>query len=298
MVAQFVALVEAGSLSSASRRLGVAKSNLSRSLSKLEKELGTQLIFRNTRNFRPTEAGLHFFELCRNPLFEIRNAGELIKKNEDDLRGKLTLTMAVDVALTIMPTVISDFAKTYPNIEIDIRAEDRIVDLIGEGVDLAIRAGKLTDSNLKSLKISDISLILVATPEYLLNHSRIKNFDQLNEHRIILFNRKFEKSLNVHKKSGQKSKVRLKSSMTLNNPLLAKDFALRGHGIALIPDVICSEDLRTGHLVRVLPDFSAESSALYYVWSPAASESSKLRAFIEFSRERLRKHFVAARDEK
>jgi DNA-binding transcriptional LysR family regulator len=251
------------------------------------------LVFRNTRHFKPTEAGLHFYELCKNPLFEIRHAAEVVKSNETDVKGKLSVTMALDMAHAIMPPLISEFAKTYPNLDLDIRGEDRIVDLVKEGVDVAIRAGHLSDSNLKALKISDISLILVANPAYLTSQSKIRTIEQLKDHRLVLFNKKFEKNFSFNKRGGRKQKLKISSSLLVNNPLMAKSFALLGQGVALVPDLICYEELKSGSLVRVLPEMSAESSSLHFVWPAHASESPKVRAFINFMKDHMRKYFLA-----
>lgn len=293
-VALFVAVVEAGSLSEAARRLNVAKSNLSRALSQLETSLNTQLVFRNTRHFKPTEAGLNFYELCKNPLFEIRHAAEVVKSNETDVKGKLSVTMAVDLAHTIMPPLINEFAKIYPNLDLDIRGEDRVVDIVKEGVDIAIRAGYLSDSNLKALKISDISLILVASPSYLASKTKIRTLEQLKDQRLTVFNKRYEKGFSLVKRGGKKQKLKISSSLLVNNPLMAKSFALLGQGVALVPDIICYEDLKSGELVRVLPEMSAEASSLHFVWSAHNAESPKVRAFINFMKDHLRKYFLAS----
>lgn len=291
-IALFVSVVEAGSLSEAARRLNVAKSNLSRALAKLEKQLGTQLIYRNTRSFHPTEAGLSFYEQCKGPLFDMKIAAENLKKDESQLKGKFIVTMAVDVAHTMMPPIISDFAKAYPKLELDIRGEDRIVDLVKEGVDLALRMGSLADSNLKALKISDVSLILVSTPSYLAQNGKVRSTDQLIDHRMITFNKRFEKSLNMIRRGGRPQKIKISTSISVNNPLIAKAMALNGQGIALIPDIICYEELKSGLLVRVLPEYATESSPFHYVWPSHIAESAKVRAFIDFTRDALRKYFI------
>lgn len=294
-IALFISVFEAGSLSEAARRLNVAKSNLSRALTALEKETGSQLIYRNTRNFNPTEAGIHFYNQCKGPLFEIKQAADHIKQADSALKGRFTITTAVDVAHTILPGIISDFSRAYPKIQIEVRGEDRTVDLIKEGVDLALRLGTLSDSNLKSTKISNTSLILVSTHQYLSNFTKIRSIDQLAEHRLINFNKKFEKSLNLIRKNDRAHrphKVKVTTALSANSPLIAKAFALNGQGIALIPDIICYEELKAGILVRVLPEFSSSPVPFHFVWPSSNAESPKVRAFIDFSKDVLRKYFI------
>jgi DNA-binding transcriptional LysR family regulator len=291
-IALFVSVIEAGSLSEASRRLNVAKSNLSRALTKLEKQLGTQLIYRNTRNFHPTEAGLIFFNQCKGPLFEIKMAGQNLKQDEEQLKGKFIITMAVDIAHTMMPPIISEFAKAYPKLELDVRGEDRTVDLVKEGVDLALRMGSLADSSLRALKISDVSLILVSTPQYLVQNGKVRSVDQLIDHRMITFNKRYEKSLSMVRRGGRLQKIKITTSISVNNPLIAKAMALNGQGIALIPDIICYEELKNGTLLRVLPEYATEAAPFHYVWPSHVSESPKVRAFIDFTHDTLKKYFI------
>lgn len=293
-VALFISVIEAGSLSEAARRLNVAKSNLSRSLSALEKELGVQLIYRNTRNFHPTEAGLNFYNQCRAPFLDIKMATENVKQNEMHLKGNFVITAAVDLAHTVLPSIISDFSKAYPKLNVEIRAEDRFVNLVKEGVDLALRMGSLSDSDLRAAKISDISLILVSTAQYLNSAPRIRVVEHLKEHSYISFNRKFDKNITLIKRGGSTHRVKMSSHLAANNPLIAKSITLLGKGIALLPDFICYEELKTGQLVRVLPDFASEASPVHFVWPSRGGESPKVRAFVDFSRDTLRKYFITS----
>jgi DNA-binding transcriptional LysR family regulator len=271
----------------------LGKYNLSPALSALEKELGLQLVYRNTRHFQPTEAGLQFYQQCRQPLRDILSASEDLRQNEKNLKGKFIITVAVDMAHTIMPPVVAAFSQAYPKLNIEIRAEDRQVDLVKEGVDLALRVGTLSDSNLKALKISDVTLILVANPTYLASHAKIRTVANLADHRMICFNRKYEKQLTLMKKNGSTAKIKVSSSLIANNPLIARALALQGQGVALLPDVICYEELKSAQLVRVLPELMGAPSPFHYVWPSHIAESPKVRAFIDFSVGDFRKFFTA-----
>lgn len=291
-IALFVNVVEAGSLSEAARRLGIAKSNVSRALTALEKEVGSQLVYRNTRNFHPTEAGLNFYNQCKGPMFEVKMAAENLKQNETSLKGKFIITTAVDMALTILPPIVAEFAKNYPKLNLEIRAEDRRVDLVHEGVDLAIRMGNLQDSNLKALKISEVSMILVASSQYINNNPKVRTIENLTDHRMIAFNKKYEKGFSLIKRGGKSQKIKTHSTLLANTPLFAKSFTLLNQGIALLPDIICYDEIKRGELVRVLPDWSTESTPCHFVWPSHVSESPKVRAFVDFSKDLLRKYFI------
>lgn len=293
-IALFVNVVEAGSLSEAARRLGVAKSNVSRALTALEKDIGSQLVYRNTRNFHPTEAGLNFYNQCKGPMFEVKIAAESLKQNESTLKGKFIITTAVDVALTILPPIVAEFAKSYPKLNLEIRAEDRRVDLVQEGVDLAIRMGNLQDSNLKALKISEVSMILVASSQYINNNPKIRTIENLADHRMISFLKRYEKGFDLVRRGGKKQKVKINSSMLANTPLFAKSFAMLHQGVALLPDIVCYDEIKRGELVRVLPDWATESSPCSFVWPSHVAESAKVRAFVDFSKDLLRKYFITS----
>ena len=288
-MALFVAIVEAGSLSEAARRLNVAKSNLSRGLTQLEKKLGTQLVYRNTRNFQPTEAGRHLYQLCREPLFQIRAAGETIQHDQDELKGKLIVTMAIDLAHTMMPALLAEFVKRYPKIELDIRGEDRTVDLVKEGVDLALRIGPLVDSNLRALKIGEIRLIFVSTPAYLNSAPKIRQLEQVAQHPITLFSVRQEKLTVLNKKTNRKFKLKLHAHVMVNTPIAAKSLVASGLGVALLPDFICYEEIKSGQMVRVMPEWSTEPAPFHYVWPSHIAQSPKVKALIDLTHAELKK---------
>lgn len=294
-IALFISIVEAGSISEAARRQNTAKSNLSRALAALEKATGSQLVYRNTRHFHPTEAGIAFYNQCKGPLSAIKIATDSIKQHEATLKGKFIITTAVDVAQTILPAIIADFSKVHPKLHVELRGEDRTVDLIKEGVDLALRLGTLSDSNLMATKISDTSLILVATGQYLSNFAKIRTPEHLSEHRMISFNKKFEKFLSLVKKNDRQQKlqkIRINTMLSANSPLISKSLALAGQGVALVPDMICFDELKAGSLMRVLPELSSKPVPFHFVWPAHNSESAKVRAFIDFSKDTLRKYFI------
>ena len=288
-IALFIEVIEAGSLSEAARRLNYSKSNLSRTLSQLEKVLGTQLVIRNTRHFRPTEAGIDFYRRCKDSFSLIKNTAQSMREEGQQLKGKLTITVAVDFALTVLPPIATRFCEQHPHVELEVRGEDRYVDLVKEGVDLALRFGKLNDSSLKALKICDTRLVFVASPQYLVKAVKPKTPGQLSEHKIISFHPRFENDFNIRRRNGRLSKIRLKPFIRVNNPLIAKAFVLAGRGIALVPDMMCGEEIKSGALVRVLPEFSTEDSPFHFVWPGHMTESPKIRSFIEFSREQIRR---------
>ena len=290
-IALFIEIIEAGSISEAARRLNQAKSNLSRALAQLEKRLGAQLIYRNTRSLHATEAGLQFYQKCKDSYSEINQQVQNLKINEKTLRGHFCLTAAMDLAQTICPPVITEFSRMHPELKIELRAENKKIDLIKEGVDLAIRFGALPSSNLKATKISDLSLILVSTNHYMNSRNKIKTLENLKEHTFIAFNQSFERSISLSRRSGPPQKVSLNPTYVANDSLIAKNLVL-SEGVSLLPDFICYNELKSGSLIRILPDFASRPVPVNFVWSQRQEISPKVRAFIDHSKDKLKKYFT------
>jgi DNA-binding transcriptional LysR family regulator len=291
-IALFIEIVESGSISEAARRLNQAKSNLSRALSVLEKNLGAQLIYRNTRSLHPTEAGLQFYEKCKLAYREINSNIESLKQNEETLRGRFCITAAMDLAQTIFPPILSDFSRIHKELRLELRGENRMVDLVREGIDLAVRIGNLSNSNLKSSKISDLSVILVATNSYLLSRPKIKVMESLKDHALISFIKSSQKSISLSRRGGALQKVNIQASLVANDSLVAKALVMQDLGVALLPEFLCYNELKSGQLTRVLPDFASRPVPVHFVWSQHQATSPKVRAFIDFSKDRMKKYFT------
>ncbi|MBC7740695.1 MAG: LysR family transcriptional regulator [Bdellovibrionaceae bacterium] len=292
-IALFIEIVDSGSISEAARRLNQAKSNLSRALSSLESQLGAQLIYRNTRSLHPTQAGLNFYEKCKVAYSDINHNIASLKLNEQTLRGRFCITAAMDLAQTIFPAILSDFSRLHHELQIEMRGENKMIDLVREGIDLAVRIGTLNNSNLKAAKICDLSLILVATNTYLAGRPKIKTLENLKDHAIISFNKNFEKTLSLSRRGGSLQKVNIHPCLLANDSLVAKSFTLNDSGIALLPDFLCYEEIKSGQLTRVLPDFASRPVPIHFIWSQHQTTSPKVRAFIDFSKDRMKKFFTA-----
>ncbi|MBY0452370.1 MAG: substrate binding domain-containing protein, partial [Bdellovibrionaceae bacterium] len=215
--------------------------------------------------------------------------GETIRHDQEELKGKLIVTMAVDLMHTMMPSLLAEFVKRYPKIELDLRGEDRTVDLVKEGVDLAFRIGPLIDSNLRALKIGEIRLIFVSTPTYLNSAPKIRQVEQLSEHPLTLFGLRQEKLTVINKKTNRKAKLKLHAHVMVNTPIAAKSLVMGGLGIALAPDFICYDEIKAGQLVRVMPEWSTEPAPFHYVWPSHIAQSPKVKALVDLTHGELKK---------
>ncbi|AKU92895.1 LysR family transcriptional regulator [Vulgatibacter incomptus] len=284
----FLAVASAGSLSGAARSLGLPKSTISRRLARLEEELGVRLVHRTTRRFSLTEEGLAYQERIRRAFDTLEEANAALRESEETPRGHLRVTAPVDVALASLGEVVADFTRSYPETTVELILTERTVDLIAEGIDLAIRASPaLPDSSLVARKIATVSLELVATPAYLDAHGRPATVEELAEHRFVA-------RAAVHGRAtlelvGPKGQRKIEVAA----PIGATDFSfvhratLAGGGIGTLPDMVANADLKAGRLERVLPGYTAGTAGLHVVHPGGRLLPAKVRAFRDLLVERF-----------
>ncbi len=268
-VAAFVRVVESGSFTRAAEKSSLPKSALSRRVSRLELSLGTRLLQRTTRSLSLTDAGSAFFERVSSALSALHEARDIATEKNREPAGTVKITATVDVAAGPLSRALARFSRLHPNIIVEVDATPRLVDLVAEGFDFAIRAGKLRDSSLVARKLGESPNILVASPEYLKEHPAPKKLADLEKHACVLF--RASKGATVWKLNGPKGP----ESVTVRGALSGTDFAfvraavLRGAGISLVPVPACIEELIEGRLEQVLPKYLGPSSPIHLVYPSA-----------------------------
>src|SRR5688572_10366717 len=245
----FVTVAEAGGLTPAAHRLGVSKSIVSRRLARLEKSLGTTLLTRTTRGTSLTEAGATFREHAARIAGEADAARDALSP-DGAVRGRLRVAAPLSFGATHFAPVLAELATRYPELEIQASFSDRLVDLVAEGFDAAIRLGVLDDSNLVARRIATFGGSLVASPGYLEKHGTPRTPDELLTHATI--NRINDEWPLLHE--GREIKVRPRARFTADNGAALVPAALAGLGIALLPQFLIAEHLASGALVAVMPD--------------------------------------------
>ena len=282
----FARTAEHGSFVAAGRALGISASAVGKSVARLEQELGVRLLQRSTRRINLTEEGRLFNERVRRILDEIDDAEAMLSRRRETPRGRLRVTAPIVTYHLLLP-VLSDFMARYPDIELDLDFNDRIVDVIEEGIDVAIRSGELPDSRLVSRPVAPFRMILCAAASYLDRHGTPDTPADLAAHFGIHF--RFLNSgrlLNWPFITGSAA-PQIRSMLTCNNMEALKGATIAGLGIACMPDFLVREALDEGKLRGVLDDHVDGRGQFRMLWPSNRHLSPKVRVFVDFLPERL-----------
>ncbi|MET0743975.1 MAG: LysR family transcriptional regulator [Microvirga sp.] len=272
----FVAVADAGGVSAAARRLGVSKSIVSRRLSRIEAELGVQLLARTTRGAALTEAGVTFRDHAARASAEIDTAMDAILPR-GGLRGRLRVAMPLTFGPTHFAPVLAEMAQRHPQLHIHTSYSDRFVDLIAEGFDCAIRVGYLQDSNLIAKRVGPIYGKLVASPEYIEAHGSPETVEQLVHHQALMQGTEAWQFMDGDKIVMLQPHGRFKA----DNAMALAAAAAAGIGIAWLPDCITHEYVASGALVPVMTRYPPPSAGAYVVRPPGQHPSRKVAVLIE-----------------
>ncbi len=287
-LAVFDAVVETGGFTAAAERLGVAKAKVSVQISRLEARLGVMLFTRTTRRVNLTDAGRALHEECAPLLLGIREAVDHAGQEKDGLSGILRLSTSVDHAVQSLAPAVTEFAALHPALQIDLRTGDRVADLVGEGIDLAIRLGWLRDSSLRAVKLGEFEQHVVAAPAYLKRAGRPKHPEDLAAHAWVAltllptpFTWKFAAP------SGETRTVQMKARIRVDSPSALRAMLRHGAGISALDQFSAEEGVKAGYLVRLLADWSLPRAGIYAVYPPGRHVAPKVRSFIAFYRDWL-----------
>lgn len=275
-IAIFVKVVQAGSFSGAARLLGVPNTTVSAKVARLEKRLGVTLIQRTTRKLHITPAGRAYFERCVRGLEEIESAEAEVSLAAAEPRGLLRITAPADVAQAMLPPIVSRFLARYPRTRVEVLVANRVVDLVAEGVHLAIRAAALRDSSLVARRIIPFSAGLWASRAYLQRKGAPRTPPELAKHDLLVFPR--FSALPLQLTDGHhRVAAEVGSRLAVDDPTTLRNFLLQGEGIGMLPDFVARESA----LVRVLPKWTWSSGALSFVYPGQRFVPANVRAFID-----------------
>jgi len=286
----FVRAVEAESFSGAARRLGLAKSVVSRRIGSLEDRLGTSLFHRTTRRLSLTETGHAYYERARNILAEVVEAEEVARRLQSELRGTLKIAAPMSFGLLHLSAAVAEFLVAHPQLEIELDLNDRRVDLVSEGHDLAIRVGNLADSSLIARRLAPCRHVVCASPAYLQARGEPRSPEELvsGPHDCLVYSNRPISEEWRFRVDGEWRNVREGTTrLGANNGDVLRDAAIKGVGLVVLPTFIVSEALRRGELKAVLCDFELDDPAIYAIWPPNRALSAKVRAFVDFLGERF-----------
>jgi DNA-binding transcriptional LysR family regulator len=276
----FLKVVDQGSFTLAAKALGVPKSTVSRSVSALERELGAQLLQRTTRALELTEAGRGFYERAKAAREVLDEAQAEAVLASDEATGMVRLSVPPD-AWPIAELLVR-FSALHPNVHIELVVTNRHVNLVEEGVDLALRAGRLEDSTLISRTIGPSNLALFASPEYLQKHPAPQTIDQLDEHEFVLFRgRQGKQRLRLKDARGREKEVTVRGRFNVDDLGFLRALVLEGHGIGTLPLVMHRCDSKTS-LQPVLPEWSLGGGGVHLVMPAAKYVPARVRLLAHF----------------
>jgi DNA-binding transcriptional LysR family regulator len=279
----FVRVVEMGSLSGAARRTGQSLAAVSRQMTALEAELGGALLIRTTRKLSITDAGRAFHERCLRVLAEVDGARQSVR-GDRAMRGRLVVSAPVSLGIARAEALFG-LTGAHPSLSIDLRLEDRVVDLVAECVDVAIRVGIAPpDSSVYvAHTLRPVQRVIVAAPQWLAKHGRARHPNALASHAALLHLPAAGEGDTwvLRHENGDEARVPMKAAMRSNALVVLRDLAIAGHGVAMVADFLVTEALARGTLERVLPTWEGPHATAYVVHPAALRGSAKIRALVE-----------------
>lgn len=283
----FARTVEVGSFSGAGRLLKLTPSAVSKQISRLEDRLGARLFNRTTRQLNLTEEGRAFYERCTRILADIEEAERAVTDLHDTPRGALRITATTGFTKRQVVPLIPEFLDLYPHVRVELELNDRQVDLIAEGIDVAIRIGELPDSSLVARKLGVNRRIVCAAPSYLDKHGTPETPEELFSHNCLTFSA--SPRFNDWEFQGPEGvrTIRVSGNFEANHTEALYDAVLAGIGLARLATYLVGPDIKAGRLIPVLKDYAREKTAIYALYPHRRHLSAKVRAFMDYLGEKF-----------
>jgi DNA-binding transcriptional LysR family regulator len=285
----FAAVVDEGSFSRAAERLDRSPQLVSKYVAQLEARLGVRLLNRSTRKLSITEAGQAYLDRCRQIVAEVDDLEDAVSNMSEAVRGVLRINAPMTFGMHHLTPAIAVFQNAHPDLQVDLALDDRVVDIVSEGFDLAIRIANLGESSLVARRLAPIRLSVCASPAYLERRGHPTEPAELVDHDCLGYtyssardNWRFESDDGV-------VEVQISGRFRANNGDALRTAALAGHGLILQPTFIVGDDLRAGRLIRVMADYEVAPFSVYAVYAHRQFLSNKVRTFVDY----LGSHFGA-----
>lgn len=286
----FIKIIEAGNISKAATLLNEPKAKLSRNLALLEEELGVQLVYRTTRQFKLTEAGMAYYQNSKVHMDALILASTNLKENEGEVSGLLRITAPDDIGIHVVTKIINDFTTIYPKVSFELIYTNEILDLVKLGVDVAFRVGHLKDSTLIQKKVANVEFVLASSPKYINRNNSLTDIDQLPQHQTIGFLLSNTNRWKLSSKTKKKT-LKLQHQITANNFIVIRDLIKDGRGIGFLPKFLCQSQLATGEIVQILKQWGDEGSPLQIAVPHQKKISRKVRTFMDFASKKCLEYF-------
>ncbi|EOC1345716.1 LysR family transcriptional regulator [Cronobacter turicensis] len=281
-MALFALVAETGSFTAAAQKAGLPKSSVSQRISQLEAHVGLRLLNRTTRTLSLTFAGEHYLVHCREMLDASERADLAIQRLRDNPSGRLRITSPAGIGATLLARMNAEFLARYPDITLEVFISDDVRDLVMEGFDVALRTGKPQDSSLIGRKIGHCPRYLLASPAYLAQHPALTHPAQLVDHRVIVHRAWTEWLL---QRDRELYRCHLNQMHQTDNLLYARESALAGAGVTLLPAFLLDDTLKQGALINILPEWTVTGNDLYLVYPGRKLNAPALVSYINFALE-------------
>lgn len=285
----FVAVMETGSFTAAAARVGTSSGQASKLVSRLESELGVRLLSRTTRAVSPTEAGQAYFDRLRPLLEEFDNLDAAVRDASRAPRGRLRLTAPLTFGTIEIAPALNEFVAAFPEIELDVSFSDRVVNLVDEGFDMAIRVGRPGDSSMIARKLCDVRIVVIGSPAYLEQRGEPETPADLSRFDCILdTNFRDPERWPFRDESGEPFGVHVDGRIRYSNAEACLNAAEAGLGLACVPSFIAGEAVRTRRMLRVLRRFETAPYAVHALYPHSRHLAAKVRVLVNFLVERYR----------
>lgn len=276
----FRAIMAAGSLSAAAQRLGVTLAVVSKRLATLEERAGVRLIHRTTRSLSPTEEGLRLLVDVERALDTIESAEARLAGARDEPTGRLRVSAPIALGRRCVAPVLGQLAERYPRLSVSLELDDRVVDIVGEGLDVAIRIGALADSSAMMRKLADNRRVLVASPAYLDEVGRPLSPSEAIHHRFLRYGSAVE-PWRLHGPDGATASLAAPARLRVDDGDVVHDWALAGHGVMFKSEVDVADDLAARRLERILPDWHGGDAPIVGLYPSARHVALKTKVFLD-----------------
>lgn len=283
----FAAVVDAESFTGAARALRLSKGAVSLQIQKLEDRLGVRLLNRTTRRLSLTDEGRAFYEHCRRILDEAREAVDALDSLGAAPRGVLRINAPMSFGTLHLGPAVADFMQMYPDIQIDLVLNDRLVDVVEDGFDMAIRISRMPDSSLIARRLAPCRLVLLASPNYWNKHGRPSHPSDLKNHDALIYHYLPEPDTWTFKGPDGRFSVTVSGRMRANNGEVLLEAAKHGQGVYLTPTFFCCGEIQSGELEVALADFEDDPISVYAVYPHRRHLSPRVRAFVDFLADRF-----------
>nr|WP_314543037.1 LysR family transcriptional regulator [uncultured Massilia sp.] len=283
-ISTFVEVVARGSLSAAARAEGIAPAMIGRRLDALEARLGVKLLQRTTRRLALTDEGAAFLEDCQRILAELEEAESAVSERSARASGHLLVSAPAGFGRQHVAPLLPSFLAEHRDVTVNLNLNDRVVDVVGEGIDVAVRIASLTDSNLIGVKLADNRRVVVAAPTYLKRHGTPRTPDELLRHNCLAISSEGSQRGWNFRDNGQTVTVKVAGNMVCNDGEVLHDWALAGRGLAWRSLWEVGVAIEAGRLVPVLEDYAAPGNDIFAVFAQRRHLPLRIRLFVDFLR--------------